>query len=77
MQEIFSFLNNIRSKDFQQLFDFEELNKEGIYPYDVWNNETGNEFAFNVRHMTEQFIELKILFEQAAKEEDYVLSFVG
>lgn len=77
VSEIATFLNNISEKEFQELFSADELNKNDIYPGDVWNNETSEDIAFNAYSMTEEFINLKNIFANANREEDYILSYVG
>jgi hypothetical protein len=37
----------------------------------------GEHVAFNVRHMMEEFVEMKIFFLKVKEEGDYVLSFIG
>ncbi len=75
--EISEFLDEISLAEFVSLFNYEELNREGIYPYNAWNSEEGQEYAFNVKHMTEEFLHLKEIFVEAKNNGDYMLSFVG
>lgn len=75
--EISNYLNNITEADFRNLFDYKELNREGIYPYDIWNDEVREDIAFNAEHMIKEFRQLKDFYHAASNERDYVLSFVG
>jgi Domain of unknown function (DUF1877) len=58
-------LETISIDVFQNNFDHKELNKEGIYPQNIWNNEIKENIAFNVRHMTIEFENLKTIFKTA------------
>lgn len=70
-------LSAITIEKFKELFDPNELNKNDIYPGNIWNDETSEDYAFNERHMTEEFIVLKTLFMNAKNEGDYIVSYVG
>ena len=72
-----SVLDKISTEKFKELFDADELNKNGVYPAGAWNYETGPDNGFNELLMTEKFINLKAIFSNAKNEEDYILSFVG
>jgi hypothetical protein len=77
VSEICNLLDTISVDAFQNNFDHNELNREGIYPSDIWNDETAYNIAFNVRHMTIEFQNLKAIFKTAKENSEYLLSFVG
>jgi hypothetical protein len=77
ISNIASFLDTLSIEDFANQFDPDELNREDIYPGDIWNRHTEINQAFNVRHMTEEYKNLKDLFNKLRTNNDYVLSFVG
>jgi hypothetical protein len=74
--EIATFLDTISIDKLKELFNADELNEEGIYPI-LWNMETREDVAFNIDHMTQEFVEMKTFFSKAQEEGDYVLSFIG
>lgn len=57
-------------------YNAKELNKNGIYP-EVWHDDNSADQAFNKRHLSEDFIELKTIISQAHQEQDYIIVFVG
>jgi hypothetical protein len=77
ISNIASFLDTLSIEDFANQFDPDELNREGIYPGDIWNRHNEVNQAFNVRHMTEEYKNLKAFFNKLRTNKDYVLSFVG
>jgi hypothetical protein len=77
VSEISNLLDIISLEKFQNDFDHNELNRKGIYPSDIWNEETADNIAFNVRHMTNEFQNLKAIFKTAKENEEYLLSYVG
>ncbi|AEW03051.1 hypothetical protein A4D02_03385 [Niastella koreensis] len=74
--EIAAFLDSISIDKLEELFNADELNKEGIYP-ELWNTETQEDIAFNINHMKQEFAEMKAFFSKAQEEGDYVLNFIG
>ena len=74
---IASLLDNITVDHFQKSFDPDELNEQGIYPSGAWNTRTEPDHAFNVRDMTNEFLQLKEFFKSAKECGDYILSYVG
>lgn len=74
---IFNLLDTISIDKFQNNFDHNELNVAGIYPSDIWNDETEENIAFNVSHMTVEFEKLKLIFKTAKENDEYLLSYVG
>lgn len=74
---IASILNEITIEEFKNNFDSDELNKENIYPSDVWNESTEEDYDFNERYMVEEFIKLQTFFNNAMLHDDYILSYVG
>jgi hypothetical protein len=77
VSEIHNLLETISISTFQNNFDHEELNREDIYPSKIWNNETKENVAFNVRDMTIEFENLKNIFKTAKENDEYLLSYVG
>lgn len=76
VKEIAAFLNAVSIEKLRAAFNPAELNDNGIYPWQ-WSAELLERHSFNLPHLTEDFSRLKELFAAAAKEEEYVLSFVG
>lgn len=74
---IYDLLNTISLDKFQNNFDHTELNRHDIYPRDIWNDETVENIAFNVRHLTIEFQKLKSLVKSAKENDEYLLSYVG
>jgi hypothetical protein len=77
VSKIASLLDTISSEQFAKDFDHHELNRENVYPGDIWNEETQENISFNLRHMLTQFENLKSIFSAAKKNEEYLLSYVG
>lgn len=77
IQLIDQVLSQISTETFLKNFNAEELISEDIYPGDVWNNNTGADFAYNAHHMATKFEKLKSFFKSAADHENYVICFVG
>jgi len=77
VSEICDLLDTISLEKFRENFDHHELNKEDIYPGDIWNDQTDKHIAFNARHLGEEFQKLKSLFRSAKENGDYLLSYVG
>lgn len=77
VESISTLLGTISVEQFQKNFDPDELNKQGVYPANVWNSRTELEYAFNVRDMTNEFLRLKGFYKLAKEGEDYILSYVG
>lgn len=75
--EICNLLDTISLERFQNNFDHTELNRHDIYPGEIWNDQTDENIAFNVRHMTIEFQNLKAIFKTAKENEEYLLSYVG
>ena len=71
-----NFLNQVSDVDIQSKYDADELNENGIYP-EVWHNENSPNQAFNELQLLQDFGELKKIINQADKEGDYILVFVG
>lgn len=69
-------LDKISTADIENSYDAEELNSNGIYP-EIWHNDNSPNLAFNLRHLVEDFTELKSLIKQAADEGDYLLVYAG
>ena len=77
VSEIYDLLDSISLEKFQKNFDYTELNKYKIYPQGIWNDQTEENIAFNVRHMTIEFQNLKKIFKTAKENDEYLLSYVG
>ena len=75
--EICKLLETISLDKFQNNFDPAELNSHDIYPGDIWNDQTEENIAFNVRHMTIEFENLKSIFKTAKENDEYLLSYAG
>jgi hypothetical protein len=69
-------LNKIDREYFLSQYDSVELNDNKIYPT-VWNDDKMENSAFNRKHIEEGFDSLKSLFNDSAKHESYILSFMG
>ncbi len=76
ISEINTFLLSVSEDELQLRYDANELNVNGIYP-NVWNNENFRDFAFNAIHLKADFKLLNEFIKQAAKDNDYILVFVG
>lgn len=74
--EIAALLDQIQVDHFRKHFDPEELNKENIYPWQ-WTNNKENDTAYNEEHITQDFENLKSLFETSILNKNYILSYVG
>jgi hypothetical protein len=74
---IHQFLNSVNNSDFVSSFDPDELNTNDIYPGNVWNTKTGDDYAFNGAHILQEFINLKALFRNAVTDNDYVFCAIG
>ena len=77
VSEISSLLDSISLDKFRSNFDHNELNREDIYPGDIWNDEATENIAFNFRHLSVEFQKLKSFFKTAVDNEDYLLSYNG
>jgi hypothetical protein len=69
-------LNNIPTTELESLYDAEELNSNGIYP-EIWHDDNSPDMGYNLRHVSEDFTELKAMVKQAVEEGDYVVVFGG
>ncbi|MEO8770410.1 MAG: DUF1877 family protein [Ferruginibacter sp.] len=77
VSKIYDLLNSITIEKFNESFDHNELNKQDIYPGNIWNNKQEDDIAFNARHLVSEFENLKAIFKSAKENEDYLLSYVG
>src|SRR5690606_5752177 len=77
VSEICNLLETISVEKFQKDFDYNELNRLDIYPGKIWNDETADNIAFNVRHMTLEFQNLKSIFKVAKENDQFLLSYIG
>jgi len=57
-------------------YDPKELNASRIYP-EIWHDDNSPDLAFNEQHIQDDMIPIKKIFKDAAKDEDYILVFVG
>jgi uncharacterized protein DUF1877 len=73
---IHNILDNISTTELEDLYDSEELNSNGIYP-EVWHDDNSPDQGFNLRQVSEDFVELKAMVKQAKEEGDYVVVFGG
>lgn len=74
--ELKNILSQIDKTEFLKNYIPQELNENGVYP-EIWHEDESSEQAFNKRHLEEGFDALCKLFNQAGKNENYILSFVG
>lgn len=77
VEEIATFLQTISVEVFSEQFNPNELNANGIYPAGAWNYETDEQYAFNLRDITADFLALQTLFTDAQQANDCLLCFVG
>ena len=61
---------------FREQYNSKELNTNGIYP-EVWHDANSNDLAFNEDHLIIEVMQLKFIFDEAAKLNDYVLILSG
>ena len=76
ISKLSAFLDKVSVNAIQSRYDAAELNDNGIYP-EVWHNDNSPDQANNKRHILEDLKELKTIVNQAAKQGDYILVFVG
>lgn len=76
VSDMHAFLSNISVEQFHQLYDAQELNEKGVYPYNVWIEEGEPDRAFTREHLAREFADLKEFIAAAKTENDYVLSYV-
>jgi len=69
---IHSVLDTISTTEIESLYDSEELNSNGIYP-EVWHDDNSPDQAFNLRQVSEDFVELKAMVKLAKEEGDYII----
>ena len=70
-------LEHISLVQFQNLFDHNELNSHEVYPGNIWNDSTHEDSGFNMKHMTDEFENLKTIFKTASGNAEYLLVYVG
>lgn len=71
-----AFFKEISTDKIQAMYNAEELNENSIYP-EIWHNDNSDDLAFNRKHLTDDFIQLKEMIKHANEDGDYVLFFVG
>jgi hypothetical protein len=76
VKQIASLLERMNSEQFLSQFNPEELNTETIYPR-CWNNSQEKNRTYNLRHILEEYQNLKGLFNNASVRNSYLLCFVG
>jgi hypothetical protein len=76
VKQIATFLNNTNGEQLLTLFDPDELNHEGIYPW-CWKSGNNADQAYNERHFLTDYQNLKKLFDGASMNNSYLLCFVG
>lgn len=69
-------LDKISTAEIESLYDADELNSNGIYP-EIWQDDDSQDQAFNFRHVSDDFTELKSIIKKAAEEGDYIVVFEG
>ncbi|MEN8122706.1 MAG: DUF1877 family protein [Bacteroidota bacterium] len=71
--EIFDQLNELKPHKIDEWYDFEELNKNKIYP-EIWHNDNSENKAFNARDLKENLIELKEFLKKVTqKRNSYII----
>jgi|GEM_PF-1499959 len=76
VKAIASLLNNISNERFLKQFNPEELNQKKIYPW-CWNRNQGINQVYNEKHIFEDYLKLKELFNNSSVTGDYLFCFVG
>lgn len=74
--DMHAFLSNISLQQFHDLYNAQELNENGVYPYNVWIEDGEPDRAFTREHLAREFADLKEFIAAAKTDNDYVLSFV-
>jgi Domain of unknown function (DUF1877) len=69
-------LGMVSEVEVQKLYNSQELNENGIYPQN-WHNDNAENLAYNEKHIIEDLMSLKYIFNEAQNENDYILVFVG
>jgi hypothetical protein len=69
-------LENITEGQFRERFNAEELNENDVYPK-AWNDDQGEDAAFNLNHLLQDLAKLKRIFRAAAAEGDYLVVYTG
>jgi len=67
----------ISTTNFCENFNHIELNKNNVYPGDIWNDKKEENAAFNVRHMSSEFEKIKAFYKEVKEAEDYLLIYIG
>ena len=76
VKKVAALLSNISESGVAENYNADELNADGIYP-SCWHNDDASDKALNKRQILEDFRMLNDFFQTAAKEDNYVLSYVG
>jgi hypothetical protein len=74
--QIKNLLLDINKDEFLIKYSSKELNENGVYP-EVWHDDESPNQAFNKRDLEEGFDALRKLFQRAAENGHYILTFVG
>jgi hypothetical protein len=69
-------LETIREREIRDRYDADEFNENDVYPCG-WENNNSPNLACTERSLVEAFKKLKAIIKKAAKNEDYLLVFVG
>ncbi|MFT3681333.1 MAG: DUF1877 family protein [Ferruginibacter sp.] len=69
-------LNTVTENEIHLNYNAKELNENGIYP-GVWHNDNTKDKAYNERDIMEGVADLKTIIGQAARENDFILVFIG
>jgi len=70
------FLDKVSEVDIHSQYNATELNNNGIYP-EIWHDDNSPGQAYNKRQILDDLKELKTIFNQAAKQGDYILVFIA
>jgi len=76
IEGINSFLQRASASDVENAYDADEMNDNGIYP-GIWSDDDDDEEMQGKSSLVEDFAKLKSFMNQAFRDKDYVLVFVG
>lgn len=71
-----NFLVNISENTVHENYNSKELNEKNIYPC-IWHDDESPDKAYNKRHIIEDVLQLKNIFQEAYNEKDYILVYTG
>lgn len=77
VQAIWQVVKEINEAEFLATYDPDELNSQGVYPYNIWHRNERSDLAFNRTDIQEAFRALRDIFKDASVHENYIVAFVG